>query len=125
MKENTIADTIPNETPWSIPVNSPMIPSFKQPIYEFFTKVLPNDVIGNVAPIPTFLTILSYIPKAPRIEPITTNILVRCPGVNFVLSKMICPSRQINPQNKKEYNNVTFSPRLLMHELLMVKYYVG
>ena len=37
--------------------------------------------------------------KAPK----TTKIVVTCPGVNLVLSKIICPNRQTKPANIKAF----------------------
>lgn len=64
--------------------------------------VLPKDIIGKLAPIPTIDIILSYIPKTPRNDPITTNILVIWPKVNLELFIIIWLIKQIVPQNRKE-----------------------
>ena len=57
-------------------------------------------------------------PVAPVVEtpaepvaPTTVKSEVICPGVSFVLSKIICPSMHIKPANKKAFKYIIITPR--------------
>ena len=42
--------------------------------------------------------------------PTTTKIVVICPGVNLVLSKITCPIKHTNPQNKNALTYIILEP---------------
>lgn len=101
MNAAQIATLIPAAVKSKIPKHSPIIPKSVARSIAPCTKRCPNDVIGISAPAPQYNTILSYIPKISKNAPITTNKDVICPGVNFVLSNIICDIIQTSPQNRK------------------------
>ena len=96
-----MALVIPPEVVVNILVNIPNIPSFLYPSKQAWYNKFPKDVIGIDAPTPAKSIKYSYIPKKLNIAPTTTKILVICPGVNLVLSKIISPINEIVPTNIK------------------------
>ena len=103
IKENMIAATIPDDVRSNIPIKSPIIPKlFTVSIAPWISKC-PNEVIGTRAPPPAHKTNLSYMLKESRNAPTTTKIVVICPGVSLVLSRINCPITQTIPQNKNAF----------------------
>ena len=84
----TTAILIPTDVKSNIPKAKPIKPFSLAISIAPWIKRWPNDVIGIIAPAPQYRTILSYIPEISSKAPITTNRLVTCPGVSFVLSKI-------------------------------------
>ena len=75
MMQDDVANIFAN-----IPNNPLVLNPIKAAVYKLFPKLM----IGVVAPAPTTLIILSYIPKNPNSAPNAANDDVKCPGVSFV-----------------------------------------
>ena len=106
MKATVIAMLIPADVRLKIPNDKPSGPNSLATSIAPCINRCPNDVIGIIAPAPTYNTILSYIPNMSRAAPITTNNEVTCPGVNLVLSNINWAIIQTKPQNKNEYKKI-------------------
>ena len=97
-----IAVVIPVAVKSNVPENIPIIPSEFALSSAPCIRECPKLIIGSCAPPPTWIIIQSYISNISKKAPITTNKDVICPGVSFVLSKIICDIKHIKPQNKNE-----------------------
>ena len=105
MKQTT-ATLIPALVKSNIPKASPIIPLSAAISIAPWINKCPKEVIGIIAPAPQYKTNLSYIPAKSKKAPITTNKVVICPGVNLVLSNIICPIKHINPEKIKAFNYI-------------------
>jgi len=99
INEKTIAAVIPDAVKLNIPVINPIIPTSFADTIAPCTNKCPKLVIGTNAPPPAHKINLSYILNISKNEPKTTNIVVMCPGVKLVLSKINCPRKHTTPQN--------------------------
>ena len=75
----------------------------------------PKLDIRTVAPAPNMTINFSYIPKNDSTAPNTVKRLVKCPGVNFVLSKINCPKPQTDPANKNANKKLIKAPQMIQH----------
>lgn len=110
---NITAAEIPPAVAVNPPVNTPSNPFSLTASIAPFAKLLPNPVIGTVAPALAKLTSGSYNPNASIMPPNITNSTSIRALVKFVLMISNCPSIHINPPTTKtlRYNkNISINP---------------
>lgn len=94
----------------SIPLNKPKIPSSLYPWMALEYSKCPKFEISTVAPAPHLAINVSYTPRKDKKAPPAVYRLVICPGVNFVLSSIICAMAHAVPANKNAYKYVNLLP---------------